>query len=486
VNNINDNIYYMSFKDDGKNKILKLKEGGIEAYASDFPINYSVDKIIDLEENTFVKTAGRIKFCRHLGAISFLKIGNVFGNIQLFFDYKKFKYIINNEDAFKYINLGDIVGVEGKIIFTSTGEKSIEVEKITLLSKCLEQISDKWHGVTDTETKLRKRYVDLIANEESRNIFHRRHKLLKNIREYLYEREFTEVETPILQNIPSGASAYPFKTHYEALNDDFFLRIAPELFLKRLLVGGYEKIFEIGKCFRNEGIDRSHLQEFTMMECYISYMSYKDLQKFVVDFLQTIILKTIGTLKTSYIDFSEVEYISYDDLFIKYGGIDIRNKTYEDLKEIAKREGIKIELFKSFDALKDAIYKKLCLSKIINPVLVYDYPSTPLSYPNLEKPGYNYQFQLIVGHFEIVRACIELIDSEIQNKNFNDQMKLNLESGEKEVVRKDEDFIEALETGMAPTGGFGLGIDRLMMLISGENTSIRDVVLFPATKVKNK
>lgn len=475
----------MSFKDDGKNKILKLKEAGIEAYASHFEVNYSVDKVINLEENTFVKTAGRIKFSRHLGAISFLKIGNVFGNIQLFFDHNKYKYILNNEDAFKYINLGDIVGVEGKVIFTSTGEKSIGVEKITLLSKCLEQISDKWHGVTDTETKLRRRYLDLIANEESKKIFHIRHKLLKSIREYLYEKEFTEVETPILQNIPSGASAYPFKTHYEALNDDFYLRIAPELFLKRLIVGGYEKVFEIGKCFRNEGIDRSHLQEFTMMECYISYMSYKDLQRFIVDFLQTIILKTVGTLITPYIDFTEVEYISYDDLFVKYGGIDIKNKTYEELKDIAKKEKINIELFKSFDSLKDAIYKKLCLSKIINPVLVYDYPSTPLSYPNLEKPGYNYQFQLIAGHFEIIRACLELIDSEVQNKNFDNQMKINL-SGEKEIVRKDEDFIEALETGMAPTAGFGIGIDRLMMLISGKDISIRDVVLFPANKIKDK
>lgn len=472
----------MSFKDDGKNKILKLKEANIEAYVSDFQINYSVHKVIDLPEGTFIKTAGRIKFSRHLGAISFLKIGNIFGNIQLFFD-KKYNHTINGEDAFKYINLGDIIGVEGKIIFTSTGEKSIEVEKVTLLSKCLEQVSDKWHGITDVETKLRKRYVDLIANEKSKNIFHMRHKLMSNIRDFLYKQEFTEVETPILQNIPSGASAYPFKTHYEALNDDFYLRIAPELFLKRLLVAGYEKIFEIGKCFRNEGIDRSHLQEFTMMECYISYMSYKDLQKFVVDFLQHIVLTTLGTLKTDYIDFSNIEYISYDDLFIKYGGIDIRNKTHEELKEIAKKESIKIELFKSFDALKDAIYKKLCLSKIINPVLVYDYPSTPLSYPNLEKPGYNYQFQLIVGHFEIVRACIELIDSEIQNKNFDNQMKIN-SNGEKEVVRKDEDFIEALETGMAPTAGFGLGIDRLMMLLAGEDVSIRDVVLFPPTKIK--
>jgi lysyl-tRNA synthetase class 2 len=477
----------MSFKEDGQNKINTLKDAGINPFASDFDCNYSVDEVVNLPIDTFIKTAGRIKFLRSLGAITFIKIGNVKGEIQLFFQIKEKKndFILNNESIFKYITIGDFIGVEGKIILTSTGEKSINVEKISLLSKSIEQISDKWHGITDTETKLRKRYVDLIANDETRKIFNIRHNLIKNIRKYLYENNFTEVETPILQNIPSGASAYPFKTHYEALNDDFYLRVAPELFLKRLIVGGYEKIFEIGKCFRNEGIDRSHLQEFTMMELYITYISYDKLQKFVVDFLQNIILNTLGTLKTKYIDFSNVEYITYDELFIKYGGINIVNKTYEELKEIAKDNGININLFKSFDSLKDAIYKKLCLSKIINPVLVYDYPSTPLSYPNPNKPGYNYQFQLIVGHFEIVRACIELIDGEIQNNNFDNQMKLNLESGEKEVVRKDEDFIEALNTGMPPTGGMGLGIDRLMMLISGEDISIRDVVLFPATKIKD-
>lgn len=476
----------MSFKEDGQNKINILKNVGINPFASDFDCNYSVDEIINLPINTFVKTAGRIKFYRNLGAITFIKIGNIKGEIQLFFDIKNKKddFILNGESIFKYITIGDFIGVEGEIIVTSTGEKSINVNKISLLSKSIEQISDKWHGVTDIETKLRKRYVDLIANEETKKIFNTRHNLIKNIRKYLYEKNFTEVETPILQNVPSGASAYPFKTYYEALNDDFYLRIAPELFLKRLIVGGYEKVFEIGKCFRNEGIDRSHLQEFTMMELYISYISYEKLQEFVVDFLQNIILNTLGTLKTEYIDFSNVEYITYDDLFIKYGGIDIRNKNYEELKIIAAKHSINVDLFKSFDALKDAIYKKLCLSKIINPVLVKDYPSTPLSYPNPNKPGYNYQFQLIVGHFEIIRACIELIDGEIQNKNFDDQMKLNIESGEKEVVRKDEDFIEALNTGMAPTGGMGLGIDRLMMLISGKDISIRDVVLFPAIKFK--
>lgn len=472
----------MSFREDSIEKIKKLKLNNINPYASHYARTHKVENVIDLPEGSFVKTAGRISFCRHLGAISFLKMNNVYGGIQLFFDHNKYKFILNNEDAFKYIHLGDIVGVNGHIMFTSTGEKSIEVNEIYLLSKCVEQISDKWHGITDVELKLRKRHVDLISNENTRHVFHVRHRLLKNIRNYLWDEGFTEVETPILQNIPSGASAYPFKTHYEALDDDFYLRIAPELFLKRLIVGGYEKIFEIAKCFRNEGIDRSHLQEFSMLEFYMSYISYKELQEFAVNFLQKIIFNTLGTLETPNINFSNFTYISYDDLFIKYGNIDIRNRSHIELEEIAKEHGLNISLYKSLDALKDAIYKKLCLSKIIDPVLVYDYPSTPLSYPSMEKPNYNYQFQIIVGGFEIIRACIELTDYEIQNNNFDQQMKLNLESGEKDVVRKDNDYIEALESGMAPTGGVGLGIDRLMMLIIGSNISIRDVVLFPATK----
>jgi lysyl-tRNA synthetase class 2 len=476
----------MSFRDDAKIKINKLKMANLTSYESHYNRTHEVQEVVSLPEGEKVSTAGRVIFCRDLGAIGFLKINNIYGSIQLFIDNKKYDLKINGENIFKYINLGDIVGVEGSIIFTSTGEKSIEIEKITLLSKCIEQISDKWHGITDVELKLRKRQLDLISNDKCRNIFHTRHNLIKNIRNYLWKNGFTEVETPILQNIPSGASAYPFKTYYEALNDDFYLRIAPELFLKRLIVGGYEKIFEIGKCFRNEGIDRSHLQEFTMLELYMSYISYEDLQKFTVKFLQTIVYETLGTLQTTNINFENVEYISYDHLFIKYGNIDIRDKTLEELETIAEAHSLNTNLYKSFDALKDAIYKKLCLSKIKDPVLVYDYPTTPLSYNNPNKPGYNYQFQIIVGNFEIIRACIELTDSQLQNKNFDEQMKLSMDSGEREVVRKDVDYIEALESAMAPTGGMGLGIDRLMMLISEGDISIRDVVLFPATKNKSK
>lgn len=472
----------MSFKDDVRQKIQNIKDLGKTPYESHFDCTHTVDQIINLEITTPVKTAGRVIFNRQMGAIGFFKITNIHGLIQVFIKYEDISEEI--KEIIKMINLGDIVGVEGIVNITSTGEKSIFLTEVKILSKTLEQIGDKWHGITDQETRLRKRYLDLINNNDTRKVFHLRHKLIRNIREFLYDDNFTEVETPILQNIPSGASAYPFKTHYEALDKDFYLRIAPELFLKRLIVGGYEKIFEIGKCFRNEGIDRSHLQEFTMIEIYQTYISYENLQQFAVKFLQTIVEKTMGTLKTKKIDFTNVEFISYDDLFIKYGNIDIRNKTERELQIIGEKEGLNISLYNSLDALKDGIYKKLCLSKIINPVLVYDYPSTPLSYPNPNKPGYNLQFQLIVGNFEIIRACIELIDSEVQNKNFDDQMKLNLETGEKDVVRKDVDFIEALEYGMAPTGGIGLGIDRLIMLLVEDDLSIRDVILFPAIKPK--
>jgi lysyl-tRNA synthetase, class II len=475
----------MSFREDTKIKIKKLDQLNIPAYESHYDITHSIEEIIHLSENTFIKTAGRIVFFRDLGGIAFIKISNIKGTIQLFLNKKINKFLINpisEESIFKYINMGDIIGVEGKIIFTQTGEKSIDAQKICILSKCLEQISDKWHGITDIEAKLRRRHLDLISNQETRNIFNMRYQLIRNIRDYLHSKSFLEVETPILQNIPSGASAYPFKTYYEALNEDFYLRIAPELFLKRLIISGYDKIFEIAKCFRNEGIDRSHLQEFTMLEFYITYISYEALQEFCIHFIQQIIFNTLGTLKTSYIDFSQVERITYDDLFLKYGNINIKNKTYEDLQIIAQENDINYHLYNNIDALTDIIYKKICLSKIINPVLIYDYPATPLSYPHKEKKGYNYQFQIIIGKFEIIRACIELTDPEIQNNNFDKQMELNLQKGEKDIVRKDEDFIKTLKSGMPPTGGVGLGIDRLMMLLN--NLGIRDIILFPATKIK--
>lgn len=473
----------MSFKNDAKEKVKNLQKYGIIAYKASFSKNLTLNEVLKLPINTQVSTAGRIVFIRNLGTICFIKIQNIETSLQILYNKNIKSLLIANEDIMKYLNIGDIIGVTGEIVLSKTNEKSISPEEIVILSKCVEQIGEKWHGIVDVELKLRKRYLDLISNEETRKIFQIRHNLIKNIRNFFWNKNFIEVETPILQNIPSGASAYPFKTHYESLNEDFFLRIAPELFLKRLLVAGYEKIFEIGKCFRNEGIDRSHLQEFSMLECYISYINYQELQKFAIELLQFIIKNTMGSLFINNINYENITLLSYEDLFLKYANFSIKDKSYEDLKKIAISLNFNISEIKSFDALKDFLYKKLCLSKIIDPVLVYDYPSSPLSYPQEEKKGYNYQFQIIIGNFEIIKSCIELTDPEIQSKNFLSQKIINEELKEKEIVREDEDFISALEVGMPPAGGLGLGIDRLLMLLTNTQ-NIREVILFPATKLK--
>ncbi|OED45742.1 lysine--tRNA ligase [Rickettsiales bacterium (ex Bugula neritina AB1)] len=471
----------MTFENNIKNKLEILKSYD-NAYQGSFEINYPLDEILKLEIGTFVKTAGRVISKRKFGSITFININNFKGKIQILIINSNFEKTLGEENIVNLIDIGDFIGVQGELSLSKTSEKTINCEYITILTKSLKQIPEKYHGLKDEEIKIRERYIDLINNDELKIIFKNRHLLINNIRNFLQNDAFIEVETPMLHTTPSGASAKPFKTFYEALNSDFYLRVAPELFLKRLLVAGFEKVFEINRNFRNEGIDTTHLQEFTMIEIYIAYMDYENLQKFTINFLQNIIKNTLGTLKIplkeSILDFENIERLSYNEFLVKYAGFDITKMSNEEITDKAKVIGLDTKIYRSIDAIKDAIYKKLCVQKVHNPILVYDYPSTPLSMPHPKKPGYNQQFQIIVKGCELIRACLELTDPYKQEKNFDDQLNLQKNTKEDEIVRKDIDFIKALKYGMPPAAGIGLGLDRLMMVLF--DTSIRNVILFPS------
>jgi lysyl-tRNA synthetase class 2 len=364
---------------------------------------------------------------------------------------------------------------------TVAGEWTIQVEKCYLLTKAINQLPEKWAGIKNEETSLRYRFIDFIQNKETREVFFIRNKIINSIRNFLTQREFMEVETPILQNIASGAAATPFETHHNALNMKMYLRIAPELFLKRMIIAGYNRVFEMGKCFRNEGIDPTHLQEFTMLETYEAYQTYDGLQNYAIDLLQYIVRGINEDLIVNNINFQTIPRVAYFDLMGEYLNFDkIDDKEY--LIDIAKKHNLEYADKKTTQALIDLIYKKLCVHNIIDPVLVYDYPRSALSMPHKDKPHLAQQFQIVVCKQEIIKACVEQNDPFEQEKEFNKQEEF-LKEGDDEVVRNDISFIDALKYGMPPTSGLGMGIDRLTRILTGTD-SIRNVVFFPM--VRNK
>lgn len=428
-----------------------------------FPKN-EIREVKDFSLGTPVSVAGRILLRRDLGAIFFLTIGDIGGKIQVLL-----RENIARFDQLKVIlDVGDLIGVEGGMMQTKTGELTIEAQKLFLLTKSVKPWPDKRKGILDDDLRQRYRYVDLILSDETKGVFKIRHETIKKIRGFLEKKFFVEVETPILQNVASGAAAKPFKTYHDSLNLDMYLRIAPELFLKRLVVGGYTKIFEIAKCFRNEGIDRTHLQEFTMLEAYQAYISYEDLMQLCID-----ILFEIGLLKSK-----EITRVSYVDFLRGAGVQDIFDKN--ELLRLAKMNKLEI---KSEDhlVLLELIYKKLCVSKTAGnldaAVLVYDYPSCPLA-KEAKDSRFSKQFQIIVDGFEVAKACLEMTDPDVQKRNFEIQKSL---TGTDDFVEKDDDFLTALEYGMPPTGGLGIGIDRVVKILT-QKESLREVIFFPNLK----
>lgn len=477
----------------------KLKE--ISSYTNPYPekfeVNYELCDACRLEDGVVgVRVAGRIILMRKMGKMSFLTIGDIKGKIQI-----SIKLDMIGEKAYEEFksnyDIGDFIGVEGETFTTHTGEKTIRASSITFLGKALKPLPEKFHGVEDVETIYRERYLDLIMNDESKQKFLFRSRFIREIRNYLDEAGYIEIETPILNNKASGASAKPFITHHNALDIDLYLRIAPETYLKRAVVGGFTKVFEIARCFRNEGIDATHLQDFTMIEGYAAFYNYKDNMKFLREMLQSIILKLFGTLVITVgdkeVDLNgEWEAVSFRDLILRYSDIDIKiYNTKEKLLEKIREDHIEIDSEVplenlGYGNLVDQLYKKVARVHIVKPIFLTEHPISlsPLARANDDDPTITDRFQLVINGAEIINAYSELVDPEEQARRLEEQAKLK-DQGDEEAMPMDYDYISAMEYGMPPISGWGMGIDRIVQLLTNSK-NIKDVVMFPLMKPENK
>jgi lysyl-tRNA synthetase class 2 len=470
-----------------RQKLDALRAKGVRPFGGRFPTDGSISDVRNaFAEGKTVRAAGRITAHRDMGKSRFLDLSDITGRMQLFLHAKEI-----GEDAFatfQQLDIGDWMGVEGEFFTTKTGEPSIRVKTLTVLSKALRPLPDKWHGVQDAEIKYRQRYLDLISNPESREVFLQRIAIVREIRRFLDERGFLEVETPMMQAVAGGAAAAPFKTHHNALSMDLFLRIAPELYLKRLLVGGFPKVFELNRNFRNEGISRRHNPEFTMLEVYWAFSDFESMSELVEEMICHLALSVRGTLQiehkdaegnvTKTIDLSRPwKRARYSDL-IK----GVVPEWYE-LSSEAKRAkcvdlGLDIQHCTEDFELTQHIFEKLVEEKSINPLFVTHCPKelVPLANQNAEDDSVVDVYELVINGQEISPGYSELNDPDIQRQRLEHQ------SGG-ETQKLDEDFLGALEYGMPPAGGVGIGIDRLVMMLTGAE-SIRDVILFPHMRAR--
>ena len=430
--------------------------------------------------------AGRLMFKRVMGKASFCNIQDLQGSIQVY--VARDAIGTDSYTDFKRSDIGDIFGLEGFAFRTRTGEISIHAEKMTLLSKSLQILPEKFHGLTDTDTRYRQRYVDLIMNPESKETFIKRSKIIKEIRNFLDGRGFMEVETPMLVSNAGGAAARPFETHYNALNEDVKLRISLELYLKRLIVGGLERVYEIGRVFRNEGVDTRHNPEFTLMELYQAYTDYEGMMELTESMFRYLAEKVCGSAVISYngtvIDMAKpFERISMIDAVKKYAGVDFAEvKTDEEAKALADEHHVEYEERHKKGDILNLFFDEFCEEKMIQPTFVTDHPIeiSPLTKKNPEDPNYVERFELYVYGREMCNAYSELNDPIDQRERFAAQEEA-FAAGDEEANHTDEDFLNALEIGMPPTGGIGYGIDRLVMLLT-DAQAIRDVLLFPTMK----
>jgi lysyl-tRNA synthetase class 2 len=474
-------------------KLKKINEMGINPYPAKSKRTHFVKEALerfsdlsDNKENIFL--TGRIRSLRTHGALSFLDLEDQSGKIQLFL--QKDRLGQEKYDFIKNLDIGDFIEANGILFVTQKGQQTLEVADYKILMKSLLPLPEKWHGLQDEETRYRKRYLDLIMNSETKNLFIKRTEFVRNVREFLNNNGYMEVETPVLESVPGGAEAEPFITHHNKLGIDFFLRISLELHLKRLLVGGFEKIYEIGRVFRNEGISTQHLQEFTMLEFYWAYADYEDLMDFVEKFYTTIIEKTFGTLEIPYrgqiLNFkSPWPRIDYRDIILKEAGIDIDEyPTKETMQELVKTKGISPDPVAGRGRLIDQLYKKLVRPNLFQPCFLINHPIdiSPLSKKKEGEDNRVERLQVLIAGAEIGNGFSELNDPIDQKERLMKQEELR-QAGDKEAQMIDEDFIEALEYGMPPTAGFGVGIDRLLMILTDQE-SIRDVVFFPMMKPK--
>jgi lysyl-tRNA synthetase, class II len=463
-------------------KLQRLKQLGIDPYGSRFdgiePASVARSRHQDGVEGLEAACAGRIVLLRDIGKLIFMTLRDSSGTIQIGLSNK---LLAADWEMVKLLELGDIIGVRGKLGKTKTGEITIWVEKIVLLSKSLMQPPEKWHGLADVEMRYRQRYVDLWANPETMERFKKRIAIVSSIREFLQSRDFMEVETPMMQSIAGGAAARPFITHHNTLEIDLYLRIAPELFLKRLLVGGMERVFEINRNFRNEGIDTSHNPEFTMMELYQAYADYNIMMDLTEELISTLVSKYCDSEKVQYgdivIDFARPwRRATYAELLKEYACCEIDD--IAAIRDKAKQIGLNPATMDDAVVINE-VFEATVEESLINPTFVTDYPAAlcPLTKRKQGDPRYAERFELFIGRMELANAYTELNDPAVQYENFLTQLR----GQEETMATMDEDFITALKYGMPPAGGLGIGIDRLMMVLTGVK-SIRDVVLFPLLK----
>lgn len=475
-----------------KEKLEKLQKEDKVVYAEKFDKDVELSDANNLEDEKSVSICGRIIGYRDFGKFVFMNLYDINGTLQISISKNEFGEEYNKLK--KMLDIGDFVGVKGKIYTTKTGQKTVKSDNITLLSKSLRPLAEKFHGITDPDIVAKQRYLDIISNEDSRDSFKKRIIILKLIREYLQSNGFVELETPILQNIACGANAKPFITHHNSLNEDFYLRISPELYLKKAIAAGFDKVFEIGKNFRNEGIDRSHLQEFTMIEWYAAYWDYLKNMDFSCELLKHLVGTINGDLKLDYqginLDFSKFDKVSYIEEvsnFLKRNILDFEN--VNEVKSILKSNNIfteqELNSANSMASIIDLIFKRKIRPYIIQPTIMYDYPSymVPLARPNDNDPRVLDMFQIIVNSWELAKCYSELVNPIKQREELEKQMR-NKINGDEEAMELDECFLLAMEHGMPPMSGLGMGIDRLVSLLTN-NSSLRDVVLFPQTKNTN-
>ena len=479
-----------------REKLARIRASGITPYPHRYHRSHTTRQAVELlkqnEEGLTkqekISVAGRIMAKRKMGKISFLDIHDGEGKLQLFLNRENFGKV--NLELLKDLDIGDIIGAKGSLFRTKSGEPTLEVADFTLLAKSLQTLPEKWHGLSDVDKRYRQRYLDLITNTEAKSVFQQRSQVITAIRGFLNQRGFLEVETPVLQPSAGGALARPFITHHQALDQDFYLRIALELHLKRLIIGGFDKVYELGRIFRNEGISTKHNPEFTMLESYEAYADYNDVMRMVEEMVAEVCQQVFGSYEVNFGD----SIISFKppwkrlillDALKGYSGVDLRHYgSVDSLKTKMQEMGLEVDPRKSWARLVDELISTFVEPNLVQPTFLIDYPVelSPLAKTKPDDERIVERFEGYAGGMEIANAFTELNDPLEQRQRFLQQQKEYQAQGE-EVGDIDEDFLLAMEHGMPPTGGLGVGIDRLVMLLTGQE-SIREVILFPQLREK--
>ena len=475
-----------------REKLDEIRESDLNAYAKKFEASHhavNITENFEELEGENVRIAGRLMAIRTHGKATFADLMDLSGRIQLFVSFNKV-----GEESYEFFNdldIGDIIGLEGEVFKTNRGQISVNVDKFRLLSKSLRPLPEKFHGLKDKDLRYRQRALDLIVNPEVKETFKNRSKIIKEFRNYLEDRDFMEVETPMMHPIPGGASAKPFVTHHNALDMELYLRIAPELYLKRLIVGGFEKVYEINRNFRNEGMSYKHNPEFTTMELYQAQADYHDMMEITENIIVNAAEKVLGTTKVTYED-KKIDLtppwnrMTMIESIKKYTDIDFNEiDSDQEAKEVAEELDLEIEGEVTRGKIINEVFEEKVEDKLIQPTFITDYPIevSPLAKRHEDDPRLTYRFEAFINSWEIANAFTELNDPVEQRKRFEQQLR-ERDLGDEEAQQLDEDFVKALEYGMPPTGGLGIGIDRLVMVLT-DSSSIRDVILFPTMRPKN-